>query len=99
MRHRRALDEEPVAFEADETSLFAADPGLVPGGFHLGDHLAVLDTVAARIGDHCAQRLCALFVVLRDWTVVAGYERQPTPIGGRDLPTARVFAQNRRAFL
>src|SRR4029077_20094835 len=60
MRHGRAFDEQPVALETDEAGLLAADPGLVPGGFHLGDDLAVLDAVAAGIGDHGAQRLRAL---------------------------------------
>src|SRR5690242_14654801 len=49
VRHRRALDEQAVALEADEAGLLAADPGLVPGGFDLGDDLAALDPVAAGI--------------------------------------------------
>src|SRR3954449_2246232 len=52
VRHWRALDEQAVAFEADEPRLLAANPRFVPGGFDLGDDLAVLDPVAAGIGDH-----------------------------------------------
>src|SRR5712692_5339131 len=39
---------------------------------HLGDHLAVLDPVAAGVGDHGAQRLRALLV---------GFRNRP-PLGG-----------------
>src|SRR5262245_2228868 len=62
MRHRRALDVELVALEAQEAHLLAADPGLVPGDLDLGDHLVALDPVAAGIGDHGAQRLRAFLV-------------------------------------
>src|SRR5947208_8184578 len=48
VRHRRALDEQPVALEADEARLLAADPGFVPGRFDLGDDLAIVDPIAAR---------------------------------------------------
>src|SRR5580765_5707367 len=56
MRHRRAFDEQAVALEADEAGPLAADPGLVPGGFDLRDHLAALDPVAAGVGDHRGER-------------------------------------------
>src|SRR6202011_3423623 len=60
VRHGRALDEQAISFEADEAGLLAADPSLVPCRLDLGDHLTVLDPVAAGIGDHGAERLRAL---------------------------------------
>src|ERR1700733_10679826 len=56
VRHRRALDEEPVAVETDGAHLLAADPGFVPGRLDLGDDLSALDAVATRISDHGFER-------------------------------------------
>src|SRR5215510_12384679 len=92
VRHRRALDEQPVALEADEARLLTADPGLVPGRFYLGDDPAVLDPVAARIGDHAGERAGALLVGLRHRAVLGGDEREPAPVRGGDLAAARLFA-------
>src|SRR5215475_1103175 len=75
VRHRRALDEQPVALEADKACLLAADPGLVPGGLDLGDDLAVLNTITARIGDHAGERAGALLVGLRYRPVLRRDER------------------------
>src|SRR4051812_46050343 len=99
MRHGRAFDEEPVALEPDEAGLLAADPAFVPGGIDLGDHLAVRNPVAAGIGDHCAQRLGALFIGLGNGPALGGDEREPYPIRGRDLTAPRMLAVDGRARL
>jgi hypothetical protein len=85
--------------KTDEARLLATNPGLVPGGFHLGDDLAVLDAVAAGIGDHGAQRLRALLVGLRHRPTLGGDEREPHPVGGGDLASLGVFAVDGRARL
>src|ERR1700688_803199 len=47
VRHRRAFNIEPIAFEPDIAHLLAADPGFVPRRFDLGDDLAALDAIPA----------------------------------------------------
>src|SRR5262245_7125686 len=93
MRHGRALDEQAVALEADEAHLLAAHPGLVPGCLHLGDHFAAFDAIAARIGDHGAQRLGALLVALRHLAAVRGDESEPLALRGGDLAALGMLAQ------
>ena len=65
MRHRRASMKSRSP-SLDEAGLLAPDPAFVPGGIDLGDHLAVLNPVTAGISDHGAQRLCAVFIGLRN---------------------------------
>ena len=79
--------------------LLAADPAFVPGGIDLGDHLPVLDPVAAGIGDHGAQRLCALFIGLRNDPALGGNEREPDPVRGCYLAAPRMLAVDGRARL
>src|SRR5579862_536276 len=99
MRHGRALDVKAVALEADVTHLLAADPGLVPCRFDLGDDIAVLDAVAARVGNHRFERLRPIFVRPRQRTALAGHQRQPAALRGRNLNALRMFAVNRCALL
>src|SRR3954468_6671028 len=99
MRHGWALDEEPVALEPDEAGLLAPDPAFVPGGIDLGDHLAVLNPVTAGIGDHGAQRLCAVFIGLRNDPALGGDEREPDPVSGRDLAAPGMLAVDGRSPL
>src|SRR5215470_9470614 len=99
MRHGRAFDEQAIALETDEARLLAADPGFVPGGLDLGDDLAVLDPVAAGIGNHRLERLRALLVGLRDRPALSGDEREPEAVGRGDLPALGMLAEHRRARL
>src|SRR5262249_31391054 len=91
--------QEVVGLEADETRLLAADPGLVPGDLDLGDDLAVLDAVAARIGDHGLERLRALFIGLRNWPAFRSDDGNPAAFPRRNLIALRVLALDRRTRL
>src|SRR5579863_6438800 len=99
MRHRRALDIKFVAVEADIAHLLAADPGLVPGRFDLGDDLAAFNAIAAGIGDHGFECLGAIGIGLRNSAAIGGHQRQPATLRRGDLDALRMFAINRRALL
>ena len=45
------------------------------------------------------KRLRALLVGLRHRPSLGGDEREPAPVGGRDLAAARLLAEHRRALL
>ncbi len=99
MRHRRALDEQPVAFEADDPRLFATDPGFVPGSIDLGDDLAVLDAIVSGIGDHGLECRRALFVGFGNGAALGGDNRDPQSVRRCDLAASGMLAVDRRAHL
>src|SRR5580700_10265646 len=99
VRHRRALDVKPVALESDIAHLLAADPGFVPRRFDLGDDLAIVDAIAAGIGDHGFERLRAVRVGFRNCPALGCHQREPAAFRRRDLHTFRMLAIDWGAFL
>src|ERR1700730_2609500 len=74
IRHERAFDDHPVAFETQISDLIAANHAFVPGDIDLRREFVAIDAVTARICKHGCECPCLLRLGLWRKSAVSGHE-------------------------